>query len=137
MSLIDTRLYSWAECEIRLNGQFLIGVVGVRWDDQQEKEYVFGKGNSPLAIKNGNERIEGSITLLQSDLERIQDMAPLGKVTKFIGIDLQVAFANASGMVVRYSIIGVDFTGAPMDIKQNDKFMQVELPFMALQVVRK
>lgn len=137
MALIDTRLYSWAECEIRLNGQFLIGVTGVRWDDQQEKEYVYGKGNMPLAIKNGNERVEGSITLLQSDLERLQDMAPLGKMTKFAGISLQVAFANISGMVVRYSIIGLDFTGAPMSINQNDKFMQVELPFMALACVRK
>lgn len=137
MALIDTRLYSWAECEIRLNGQFLIGVTGVRWDDQQEKEYVYGKGNSPLAIKNGNERVEGSITLLQSDLERLKDMAPLGKMTKFVGIDLQVAFANIGGMVVRYSIIGLGFTSEPMAIAQNDKFMQVELPFMALQVVRR
>ena len=137
MALIDTRLYSWAECEIRLNGQFLIGVTGVRWDDQQEKEYVYGKGNSPLAVKNGNERVEGSITLLQSDLERLKDMAPLGKMTKFVGIDLQIAFSNIGGMVVRYSIIGLDFTSEPMAINQNDKFMQVELPFMALQVVRR
>lgn len=134
---IDTRIYSWAESEVLLNGLFLIGVVAVCWDEQQEKEFVYGKGNKPLAIKAGNERIEGSITLLQNDLERLRDAAPLGKINALLGVSLQVAFANASGQVVRYSLVGLEFTAAPMALNQNDKMMQIELPFIALECVRR
>jgi hypothetical protein len=134
--VLDTRLYSWSECEIRLNGLFLLAVTAVRWDDAQEKDYVYGKGTTPLAIKSGNRRVEGSVTLLQSDLERLQDLSPTGKAVDFVGISLQVAFINVTGEIVRYSITGLEFTSAPMGINQNDKFMQVELPFMALACKR-
>lgn len=134
--VIDSRLYSWSECEIRLNGLFLTAVTSVRWDDSQEKDYVYGKGTVPLAIKSGNRRVEGSVTLLQSDLERLQDLSPTGKVVDFEGVSLQVAFINVGGQIVRYSIVGVNFTNAPMALNQNDKFMQVELPFIALACTR-
>jgi hypothetical protein len=70
-------------------------------------------------------------------LEKLRDLAPFGSLLNFIGIDLQVAFLNGYGQLERYSVIGVEFTSTEMAINQNDKFMTVELPFMALNVVRK
>jgi hypothetical protein len=61
MASINTRDYSWSETEIRLNGTSLIGVTGVRWNEEQEKEYVRGKGNNPLGIKHGNKTFGGRL----------------------------------------------------------------------------
>jgi hypothetical protein len=135
MAAINTRNYAWKDCEIRVGGRLLTSVQGVSWNTKQEKEYIYGKGTKPLAVKEGNEATEGTLTVLQDELEQMLDTAPDGKLTKLKNLDIQVAFSD-EGAVVRYSIIGVSFTEEPHDHKQNDKVAVIALPFMALDSKR-
>lgn len=128
---INTRNYAWKDCEIRLAGNLLSAVEGVAWNHKQEKEAIYGKGTKAMGIQNGNEIVDGSLSLLQDELERILDGAPDGKMINLDNIDLQVAFEK-NGVIVRYSILGVSFTEEPHEIKQNDKVGRCQVPFLAL-----
>lgn len=136
MAAINTRNYSWAECEIRLAGRVLTSIEGVSWNHKQEKTPIYGKGTKALAIKAGNELVDGSLSLLQGELEQILDMAPDGKAVNIDDLDIQVAFVDKLGNMVRYSILGVSFTEEPHDHKQNDPVGRMVLPFVALDSKR-
>ena len=135
MAAINTRNYAWKDCEIRVNGRMLTSVTGVSWNTKQEKEPVYGKGTKPLAINVGNEITDGTITVLQDELEQLLDLAPQGKLTQYRNLDVQVAFED-NGVLVRYTIVGVAFTEEPHEINQNDKFSTSSLPFIALDARR-
>jgi hypothetical protein len=129
----NTRNYSWSECEINVAGQMQIEVTAVEWNEEQEKEFLYAKGSDPIAIKRGNINRTGTLTLLQGGLAELQDISPNGSLIALKGIDIQIAFFNdESGAVESYSLGNAEFTGAPMRIAQNDKKMEVAIPFMYL-----
>jgi hypothetical protein len=130
---INTRNYSWSECEIRYAGALLTSVEGVSWNVKQEKTAIYGKGNNALQINKGNITVEGSLTVLTGGLEAMLDQAPGGKLINLEDLDIQIAFVEEStGLVTRYTIIGVSFTEEPHDHKQNDPVGKATLPFLAL-----
>lgn len=133
---IDSRNFSWSEVEIRVAGRLLTAIQGISLNNKKEFEYLYGKGDQPLAIKGGNESTDGSITVLQGDLELLKDQAPDGNLTRLRNVDIQAAFSNDGGAMVRYSITGVQFTENQIEINQNDKQVKVQVPFMALGLKR-
>jgi hypothetical protein len=133
MTRISSRTYSWSHIEIRLLGKLLVEVTGIEWDHQQEMEFIYGKGTAPLDIAEGNESTTGNLSLLQGALEDVLDVSPEGKLVKLKDVDIQVALVkNPGDPMVRYSLSGIRFTSQPMSLKQNDKRMEVNCPFMAL-----
>lgn len=134
MKRISSRTYSWSQTEIRVMGLLMVEIIGIEWDETQEMEFVYGKGSDPLDIAEGNVQITGTLTLLQGDLEALQDISPDGKLYKLKDVDIQCAFVKdeITSEIVRYSLTGVRFQGSPKSLKQNDKRMEVACPFMAL-----
>jgi hypothetical protein len=132
---MDTRLFSWSETEIRIAGGMAVGIMGAQWNVEQEKEEVYGKGNEPLAIKSGNKKYAGTLTLLQNELERLLDsFKGFGSdVTSIPAFEVQIAFANETGDLVTYSLSGCQFTSGPMNAAQNMKRMEIALPIMYLR----
>ncbi|TKT89476.1 hypothetical protein [Dyadobacter frigoris] len=131
----NTRDYGWSECEIRLIGTMLTGVEGVSWNVKQAKEAIYGKGNEPQKIKRGNKSYEGSLSVLQDELEQILDVAPDGQIVNLQDLDLQIAYEE-NGVIVRYSLIGVEFTEEPHESKQGDLIGRAVLPFLFLREIR-
>ncbi|MFC5408011.1 hypothetical protein ACFPMF_01730 [Larkinella bovis] len=131
---MDTRLYSWSQTEIRIGGLLAIGIIGAQWDAKQEKEFIYGKGNEPLAIKSGNKSYEGTLTLLQNDLERIFDANPLaeGDINRISPFEVQITFRNEYDQMVNYTLFGCQFNSSPMNAQQNMKRMEIALPIMYL-----
>jgi hypothetical protein len=132
MAPINTRNYSWSESEIQVAGVMQTEVVAVEWNEEQEMEFIYGKGNDPLDIKEGNINRTGTLTLLQGGMENLCDISPNGKLIRLKNIDIQVAFSGDGLEVTRYSLTGVRFTSQPMALRQNDKKMEVAIPFMYL-----
>lgn len=118
-------------------GMNLVEFTGIDWDHAQEMEFIYGKGTEPLDIAEGNEQTTGNITMLQGALEELLDLAPQGKLVKLKDVDLQLALVKPGETeIVRYSFTGVRFTAQPMSLRQNDKRMEVTVPFMALNYRR-
>lgn len=132
--MFNSREYEWADVTLLLGGKDITGARGVKYTIKQEKETVYGKGNEPIAIQKGNKSYEGEITVLQSELETIRLNG--GGTILDLQLDAVVAYGNPSkGDVMMTDVIqGIQFTEETHELKQNDKQMEVTLPFIALRV---
>lgn len=134
--MANTKQYTWSDVKINLLGRTLIGVQGVSYKTSVEKEPVYGRGNKPLSLQSGNASFEGELMLLQSELEElraaIKTINPTYKITD-ISFDLVVSYGDGLTAVTDI-VLGCEITEYEKGMEQNDKFMEITLPFVALDV---
>lgn len=134
--MANTKQFAWSDVKINLLGRTLIGVQGVSYKASVEVEPVFGRGNKPLSMQSGNYTFEGEIMLLQSELEAlraaVKAINPLYKITD-ISFDLVVAYGDGLNAVTDI-VLGCQITEYEKGMEQNDKFMEITLPFVALDI---
>jgi hypothetical protein len=134
MAYINGRQYEFADLTLYLGGRDVTGFRGIKYTSKQEKEVLYGKGNRGMSIQKGNISHEGEVSLTQSELETLK---ALGKGS-VLGLNLNavVAYGNpANGdVLITDKIVGLQFTEEAKEIKQGDKFMEVTLPFICLDI---
>lgn len=132
----DTREHEWSDVNVILAGRPVIGIRGVSYTSSQEKEALYGKGNKPHAMQRGNKSYSGSIRLLQSELEALERAA--GGDALDATFNVVVAYGNPSqGDKFSTDLLrGCEITEIPKGLNQNDKFMEIELPVVMLDVIR-
>ena len=132
--MFDSREYEWADVTVVMAGRDVTGIRGVSYTSSQEKEALYAKGNKPHGIQRGNKSYEGSIRLLQSEYEALN--AAAGGDALNVSFNIVVAYGNPSkGDVIRTDLlIGVEITSKPKSLNQNDKFMEIELPLIMLDI---
>jgi hypothetical protein len=135
--MFDSREYEWADFTAILGGRDLSGIRGVKYTRKIEREGVYAKGRNARAIQSGNITIEGEITMLQSEYESLAASSKNQDILN-LSVDLLGAYGNPSNgdMLLYDRIIGVRFTETSKEFKQGDKFMEITLPFVALEVKR-
>lgn len=136
MTKFNSREYEWADVSVVAAGRMITGIRGVSYTSSQEKEALYGKGNKPHSIQRGNKTFAGSIRLLQSELEALELAA--GGDALDISFNIVVAYGNpAKGDVITTDLlVGCEITEIPKGLNQNDKFMEIELPLVMLDVKR-
>lgn len=134
--MFNSKEYEWSSVEVVLLGRPVTGIRGIRYKETQEKEVIYGRGNKPRAIQKGNKSFEGSINILQSELEALQAAAGVGKsILDIPAFDIVVAYVPESGGTIITDIIkNCEFTEKEKSINQGDKFMEIELPIIALDI---
>ena len=133
--MFDSREYEWADVTVVMAGRDVTGIRGVSYTASQEKEALYAKGNKPHGIQRGNKSFEGSIRILQSELEALN--AAAGGDVLDVSFNIVVAYGNPSkGDIIRTDLLsGVEITSRPKSLNQNDKFMEIELPLVMLDVI--
>lgn len=133
--MFDSREYEWADVTVVMAGRDVTGIRGVSYTASQEKEALYAKGNKPHGIQRGNKSYEGSIRILQSELEALN--AAAGGDVLDVSFNIVVAYGNPSkGDIIRTDLLsGVEITSRPKSLNQNDKFMEIELPLVMLDVI--
>jgi hypothetical protein len=116
-------------------GRDVTGIRGVSYTSSQEKEALYAKGNKPHGIQRGNKSYEGSIRILQSEYDALN--AAAGGDALDVNFDIIVAYGNPSkGDVIKTDLLsGVEITSKPKSLNQNDKFMEIELSILMLDVI--
>jgi len=132
----NSKEFTYADINVTILGRNVTGLRGIKYSVKTDKERVYGRGNKALAIQSGNEEIEGEIMLLQSELEALSVAAkaanPLNKVTD-ISFDIVVSYGQ--GTTAKTDIlIGVELTEYEKGMAQEDKFMEISIPFIALDL---
>ncbi len=133
--MFNSREYEWADVTVVVAGRDVTGIRGISYTPSQEKELLYAKGDKPHGIQRGNKSYTGSVRVLQSELEALQDAA--GGDILDINVNIIVSYGNPSkGDIIRTDLLkGVEFTDVPKTLNQNDKFMEIELPILMLDVV--
>lgn len=132
--MFNSREYEWADISLIVAGRPVTGIRAVRYTKSQEKEALYAKGNRPHSIQHGNKSYAGSLTFLQSELEALELSA--GGDALDASFDIMVAYGNPlKGDVIQTDLIkGAELTEIPKGMAQNDKFAEIELPFIALDI---
>jgi len=132
--MFDSKEYEFSDLSTVVAGRDITGLRGVKYTEKQEKEALYAKGNKPHSIQHGNKSIEGSITLLQSELEAMVKAG--GGSALDISFNIIVVYGNPSNgdALITDIIKHAEFTEVPKQLKQGDKFQEIELPFIALDV---
>lgn len=130
----DSREYEWSDLTLILGGEDIVEIRSVKYKEKIEREAVYAKGNMPRSIQSGNIAYEGEIMVLQSGLEKLRK-AGNGTI---LSLNLDALFAygnpNAGDAIVTDRASGIRFTESEKSLKQGDKFMEVALPFICLNI---
>lgn len=128
---MDSRQYEWADVTVIFGGKDLTKITAINYKKTADREAVFAKGRKAHSIQTGNISVEGSLTLLQSDVIDIEEST--GKDILSASVDVEVSYF-ANGVLRTDRIIGVRITEYDKSLAQGDKMMEIELPYLALDV---
>lgn len=128
----NSREYEWADVTLILGGADLTGIRGIKYLEKIEREPIHAKGRTPHSIQSGNITYDGEITLLQSELETLITSGN-GSILG-LSLDCEVSYGTPPNAMITDRVLGLRFTESPKELKQGDKFMEVTLPFIALDV---
>jgi hypothetical protein len=138
MALINGREYEFADLALLLGGVDITGFRGISYTEKIDKEPLYGKGRYAHSIQRGNYSVEGSIKILQSEYETLIAGSPRRSVLDLV-VDAVVSYGGnmeeGAGTITNDVITGMQFTEAPKSLDQGDKFMEIELPFIALRII--
>ena len=134
MAIINGRQYEFADLTLILAGRDVTGFRGIKYTEKQEKEVLYGKGNRPMSIQKGNISYEGEITMTQSELATLRVLGG-GSILR-LNLNAVVSYGNPSqnDTPITDKLYGIQFTESAMEFKQGDKFMDVTIPFVCLDI---
>lgn len=130
----NSEQYAWADVTIQVGSRVLAGVQSIRYKSAQEKGFVYGKGNKPLSIQRGNYSFEGSIKILQNELETLISGAPNKDIAAYRALTVSIGYEREDGESVIDNLVGVEFLDAEKAMDQGKQFMEIELPILFLDV---
>jgi hypothetical protein len=137
--IINGRQYEWADISLILGGRLVTGARGISYKESQEKELLYGKGNRPMSIQKGNKKYEGSVTLLQSEVETLKELGRsiVGRASILdLNLNAVVCYGDPSkgDVMLTDQLFNIQFTEVEKSMKQGDKNMEVTLPFICTDI---
>jgi hypothetical protein len=134
MANINGRQYEFADLTLFLGGRDVTGFRGIKYTSAQDKETLYGKGNRAISIQKGNINHSGELTVTQSELETLK--ASGGGSILGLSLNAVVCYGNpANGdALITDKLYDIQFTEEAKEIKQGDKFMEIVLPFLCLDI---
>ena len=131
---------AWQHGKVVLLNRTITGLRGWSLNTAVEKEYVYGAGNEPVDINEGNVSYGGSVTILGYELDALDKAAqaagydsisrvPHEQVTMVVKMQ-----KSKADPIVMYSVTGIAIEGAEDKQSQGDKNREVTLSFKAMSI---
>lgn len=133
--MANSREYEWNDISLNIGGRNIIGFRGISCNDEQEQEVLYAKGNHGHSVQRGNVAISGTVTLLQSEVMALRATNG-GSLKNIRNATIVWTYGNPSeGIPVRTkTITGVSISADNESWSQNDKYQEIEIPYVALKV---
>lgn len=131
--VINGNEYSWADVLVTIGRAALPvdGVVAVSYTTKKDKKNIYGRGDRPIARGTGNREYEGSITLLQSEVQALLNAAGPGRdLTDIAPFNIAVTYMDNEGNLVYHQLEYVEFTEFKHELKSGDTHQEIELPLI-------
>lgn len=135
--LINGKTYSWGDIAVVIFGKRIVGITAINYDQEQEKENVYGAGNVPVNRGYGNKKYSASITLLSDEVTALEQATPNGDLTDIPAFDIVVSYMNDQRGVVTHILKSAEFTKDSRSSKQNDSKIEIELPLIIAPIIWK
>ena len=132
--IINDREYEWGDLTLIIGGKDIVGFRGIKYSEKAEREAIYAKGRKPQKIQTGNVGYEGEMKMLQSEYEKL---VKAGKGTVLsLRLDALMCYGNPStgDAMITDRIETLAFTEAAKEFNQGDKFAEITLPFICLDI---
>lgn len=136
---INGREYEWADISVIFGSVPVVGFRAVSYKREREKEPMYAKGRKAHSIQSGNDAVTGSLTFTQSQLEALEVVTGGNLLTA--KVDIVVSYGAelnapsiAKSVISTDVITGAEFTEYEKGMSQGDKFMEIAMPFLALDI---
>jgi hypothetical protein len=125
--LINGREYGWGDIAVNISGNPVVGIRAVKYDEEQEKENIYGAGRNPVSRGYGRVKTTGSITLLSATVFAMQTVAPNGKLHNLAPFPIVVRYQPESGPIITHILKNCEFKKTTFDWKEGDVSKEIEL----------
>lgn len=126
--MINGNEYAWEDVQVIIPGKIqpIDGVAAIEYEESKDHTEVHGRGSKPVALGRGKTTFSGSMTLLQSEFEALQQSVPKGKsVTQIPAFNITVAYAPAGGVSTVDKLVAVRIKKFKKGGKTGDDHMEV------------
>ena len=123
--------YGWGDVDVKIPGLNLV-VQEISYDDEQEMEESYGRGNRPRGYGKGNYKASGKMSMLRDDFDDVLDYCKAtGK--SFYNVELPsvvVSYGNPGGRTRIDELKRVVFVKRSHKAAQGDKTLTVDIDLM-------
>jgi hypothetical protein len=133
--LINGRSYGWGDIVVNINGTPVTGITAIKYDEEQEKENVYGAGRYPVARGLGRIKCTASITLSMETVAGIAANAKNGNIHRIAPFPIVVLYQPDSGPIIKDTIMNCEFKKQSRDWKEGDKNKEVELELLVSHII--
>jgi hypothetical protein len=127
LPLINGVEYVHANILINILGTPVVGVTDIKYSDIQAIENNYATGSEPVSRTFGTIVYEGSITLLQKEVQRLSAAAPNGRIQDIPDFDIGVNFGTEVGDFQRHRLGRCRFKGRNMASTVNNTQIEEEI----------
>lgn len=119
---------------IAINGCVLTGATGFKSTVKRKRERLYGRGSKAMDILDGNLEAEGELSLWQSELEILIQLAPNQDIT-LMQFDVIVCYTQLDSHQITTDVWkGFSPTEGTKQLKQGDTKMEVKIPGIIMDV---
>jgi hypothetical protein len=135
-----TAQFAWKNIVAIIGGRPVAGITDIEYGTEKDLDEIYGAGDSPQFIGEGNKSYSGTIELLQNDYEALVETAKNegGDDITDLEVSIVVSYipkgiANLPKTVID-RLVGVKFSSDGKKMSQGDKFLKMSLPFKCLGI---
>lgn len=135
MATYNSKEYSYCDMQVTILGRPITGLHGMEYTAKKSKETLFGAGVNPKSIQHGRREYEGTLTVLQSELEALNRAAKEAGYTDCLDLEFDIVVTYVSAGVLTTDIVRcASVTEYPKGMKEGDLYSEHALPFIALGI---
>ncbi len=138
-----TQQFAWKELTLLLDGRPMIELTDIEYKPNKVLEEIFGAGENPQFIGEGNKTYTGSLEVLQSGYEALvteakkrggNDVTDLELEAIISYVPLNKDAATVAMKTIVDMVSGIKFESGGKKFSQGNTHIKVALPFKALRV---
>jgi len=133
MALINGRFYEWGDLNIMIGLSPLSSTLQeISWDDEMQKESIYGIGRTPIGYSKGQYKASGKLTMLMEEYNLLNAMTIKNAVSGIFNMppfNITIMFANYDELPVVIILQDCIFTKKSVKTATGDKSVKVELDF--------
>lgn len=136
----DSQEVAYADMSVRIFDSTLAKLRGIGYEKEVETELLYAAGNEAVGIQDGNIKNSGNLKILNGGLQQLNKAAKAAGYADILAVPYQaivitVMYREGFGRPLETDILrGVKFSKYDKGMSQNDKFKEVEMPFLYLSL---
>lgn len=133
--IVNGKVYDWSSITIKASGLDNLEPLEISYDDEQDKEAIYGKGGKIRGYGTGNKKNSVKLSMLREDFNEMCNAIKKQGIKNFYSYTIPqiiVCYADEGADTCTDTLKKVTFTKRSFKAAQGDKSMKVDLDGFAV-----